>query len=225
MARIEQMQSEVADLNAEADELDAEADEILGGGAEKALPFDLEIEIDERIPRMPLSVTMMDAKLTVTETKSIGDFRANLRQAIRGLWNGAASSDDFVAAMVSTVSIGFRQAFVEGIAECGFKPEEMSEQERAALQSQINEQFQYIFSLATDIEENSRANGGKLGPLYSRAELWVNNYPRVKTQASIAELVQGLRVVFTDIARGIKMAHCRRVVRWNARATGVSALW
>jgi hypothetical protein len=156
------------------------------------------------------------------ELKTIGDFQANMRQAVRGLWNGELDINGFVFAMVAAIETGFRQAFVEGIAECGFKPDEISDEQRAAMQGMINEQFPYISSFGADIRENNRANGGKLGSHYSRLDVWVNNYPRVRDRGAAMACADKKK----KFHLGQTEEHCRscagfdgRVYRYSTWAT------
>ncbi len=88
--------------------------------------------------------------------------------------------------MRSAIIVGYRQAWLEGAAENGIGPNELTETERAALRDAINEDFQHILGFLTAIEgaphENERR---ELTQLYSRGEMWVNRYGAVKAKAQL----------------------------------------
>ena len=109
----------------------------------------------------------------------VNDYRANIRANIRGLWLGAISRTQFVDNMESAIDRYLRFAFAEGAAGCGIKPEDYTEEEEAAISNIVANEYHYIGDLADAIEAGSKANGGKLEPLNTRAELWLNRYKDV----------------------------------------------
>jgi hypothetical protein len=121
----------------------------------------------------------------LSATKGIGEFQANLRANIRGLWNGELSAGQFFNGMFAAIERGFNQAWAAGAAECGIKPDEYSDEERSILQNLSNDQFPHILSLAEYVQANSKANGGQLAPLFARAALWVARYEEVRNQAKV----------------------------------------
>jgi hypothetical protein len=117
--------------------------------------------------------------------KTIESYRLNIRNAVRGLWSGQVDYLWFYEQMQSAITQGFRQAWTEGLSMAGILPDEASEAERAMLSQQTIQERVYIDGLANYIEEHSKANKGKLTPLYHRAEMWVNGYTRVMTLAHV----------------------------------------
>lgn len=124
------------------------------------------------------------------ETKSIGDFGAGIRAVVRGYWSGALDEFGFVDSMISAINRGFTQAWNEGAAECGIQPDELSQDEKDALQRFINDQTGHIFNYGRDIairrdvhQQSPRDPAGKLDPLLSRAELWINRYNEASQRA------------------------------------------
>lgn len=113
----------------------------------------------------------------------IDTYRASLRSITRGLWSGALSVDQFEAEMRNVINRRLSQAWEEGAAECGIKPDEFTTQEFLALGTVIQEELTHIGGFAEAIQQGSRANGGKLGPLLIRAGLWVNRYAEVRDHA------------------------------------------
>lgn len=128
----------------------------------------------------------MDEQLAQVEawanhTKSISDFRLSIRAAVRGLWNGEfAIAFIFIDSMRAAIERNFRKAWRDGASTCGVKEDELTDAEIAEREQIINRQFPYLVDFAREIEENSKANGGLLGPLLDRAELWVLRYEEVK---------------------------------------------
>jgi len=119
------------------------------------------------------------------EMKDIGSFRTNIRGPVRGLWNGAIDRFDFLSQMELAIRRGFEQAWAEGARGCGILPGEYSPEEEAVLRERIFDQLPYLLNFAADIEDNSQANGGKLGALFTRADMWVNRYNEVMNQARV----------------------------------------
>ena len=104
------------------------------------------------------------------------NFRRALRSSVRGLWTGHLEFVGFIDGMIASIRRYITQAWREGAGSCGIKPSEMSFEEQARLQDFIAGQMNYLVGFANAIETNSKENGGKLGPLFKRAELWVNRY-------------------------------------------------
>lgn len=118
-------------------------------------------------------------------TKSAQTYAKGLRDAIRGLWRGETNLPGFVFAMEATISRHFREAFVDGANEVGVLEGELNTNELQELRLAIANEIQFILPFADRILENSRDNGGKLGPLISRVPLWVNRYLGLRDRAKV----------------------------------------
>jgi len=114
-------------------------------------------------------------------SKDAGAFAANLRGAVRGLWNGGWDRFEFLENMEIAIQRGFTQAWAEGAGECGIAPGDYSAEEEMALREAIFGQMPHLIGFAAAIEDNSKANGGKLGPLLSRVGMWANRYNEVRS--------------------------------------------
>lgn len=112
-------------------------------------------------------------------------YQRGLRAAVRGLWTGVLDFDQFWDAMSTTVRRGLNGAWFNAAGEYGILPGELNQEERAALQSSILQEQQHITPLGLAIEEGSKANGGKLGPLLDRVGLWAVKYQGVASQARV----------------------------------------
>lgn len=109
-----------------------------------------------------------------------------IRAAVRGLWNGQADYDWFYHQMSSAIRsprVGLAAAWAAGAKECGILPNEFTKDEKLALENAIQYEMQWIDGFATAIEEGSKAEGGKLGPLFQRAAIWTGRWEGVKAQA------------------------------------------
>ena len=87
--------------------------------------------------------------------------------------------------MLGAIVRGLQQAWLEGAAECGISEDELTSAEISAMTQAVNSQFPFVPGFADEIIEGSKANGGKLGPLFSRGETWINQYPSVRNQAKV----------------------------------------
>jgi hypothetical protein len=113
------------------------------------------------------------------------NYRNGIRSAVRGLWSGAFTYSQFFDAMDTTIRAGIPQAVYEGAAECDILPAELTPEETAMMRSAIFSEINSIGGFADVIIAGSKANGGKLAPLMSRAELWVNRYLDVMNRAKL----------------------------------------
>jgi 2'-5' RNA ligase len=115
--------------------------------------------------------------------KSLSDYRRSLRSLVRGYWKGDLGAFDFVDGMTSSITRHFTQAWEEGARKFGVTSGEMTDAEKIRLQLEINTEISYTVPFADAIADESKANGGALGPLFDRVELWVNNYGRIVSLA------------------------------------------
>jgi hypothetical protein len=150
--------------------------------------------------------------------KSIETYRANLRNAVRGLWTGDLDYFMFYDQMMLSIERGFTQAWYEGAAMYGIRPSEITDTERDALRSEIVRETNFIDGLAQGVLARSRASGGKLEPLYARAELWVAAYNRVRTLASTYAAADQKHVWNLGRAK----EHCRDCARYNGKVHRMS---
>lgn len=117
------------------------------------------------------------------EKAGAATYRMGIRNAVRGLWTGAIDMGQFLDMMGLTIGQGLGAAFAEGASACGIKPDEYSDTEQQALREFIsNEEFR-VYEFGQIVEEGSKANGGKLSPLFQRAEMWILRYQDVVNQA------------------------------------------
>lgn len=112
-------------------------------------------------------------------TAGASNYRNAIRAATRGLWVGALDYYQFWEAMEAAIHTGLTTASHEGAKECGILPADLSPSERAELVQTIASEYSHIDSFAMIIEESSKANGGKLGPLLAKAEAWILRYKDV----------------------------------------------
>lgn len=110
-------------------------------------------------------------------------YRSEIRGVTRGLWTGAYSYEQAFNLMMFNIRAGLTSAWHNGMKEVGLTPADMSPEERIQLEQVIYSEFSHIDGFLTAIEQGSKANGGKLGPLMARADMWINRYRDVMNQA------------------------------------------
>ena len=153
-------------------------------------------------------------------TKSMADFGLAIRSAVRGLWKGVLNRFDFNNTMTLAIRRQLTIAWHEGAAMCGIRPEELSPPELLRLYMIIQENIGYIPGFADSIEAGSQANGGKLGPLISRASIWTNKYMQAQSLGQqMACRDQKLR---WDLGR--TKVHCEDCLKLNGRVYRAS-IW
>ena len=111
---------------------------------------------------------------------SESNFRSGIRSAVRGLWSGALTPGQFSDALEAVIQRNLTKAWTEGAADCGVAADELTDQETTALAAFIDNQFGFIDGYGEAIDAESKAEGGKLTPLFARAEKWVGKYSEAK---------------------------------------------
>lgn len=129
-------------------------------------------------------VKSLEDIIDIFDFKSVQSYGQDIRASVRGLWNGTLGLPEFVDGMESAIRRGFSQAWAEALQSVGLSyPDDMTPEERAALQDAITNEIGFTFQFGIDIEQNSKANGGKLTPLLQRVEMWVNRYHAINARA------------------------------------------
>jgi hypothetical protein len=116
--------------------------------------------------------------------KSIEGYRLNIRAAVRSLWNGTWDYYTFMDNMSLAIERGFTQAWYEGAKIYGVNPSELTQEEHDAITAEVNKETGFVSPLGQAIMANTKVMGGKLEPLFARAELWVSGYNRVRVLGS-----------------------------------------
>ena len=146
------------------------------------------------------------------------NYRNGIRAAVRGLWLGAFDFYQFYDALDVTIRNGLTTAWYEGAAECGILPADLSPTERAAIAQAIAGELGHIDSFATEIEAGSKANGGKVGPLLARAEMWILRYQDVVNRAKVMACAdQKLEWVL-----GLTKEHCSTCLKLTGKVKRAS---
>jgi hypothetical protein len=143
----------------------------------------------------------------------IDDFALSLRASVRGLWAGRRGLFDFVDNMVSILNRHLENAWREGAAECGIRPDERTPEETARLQDFINGQIQFVPAFGQFIAENSKAEGGLLRTSLKRLPPWINRYNEVKAIATTMACADEKYQWFL----GQTVEHCRTCLKLNGR--------
>lgn len=152
---------------------------------------------------------------------SFSNYQRQIRSAVRGLWRGVISFEDFRDALTATINRGMNQAWKEGAGECGISLDELSEPEQEALQAMIDNQLEYIKGFGTFVDDNSKPNKGKFNDLLSRSELWINRYQEASSQAKMMACAdQKLKWVING--KGNCKEHCSSCMKLNNKVKRAS---
>jgi hypothetical protein len=137
---------------------------------------------------------------------------------VRGFWSGELDYFAFYESFGLSIEQGLTAAWYEGAAMCGILPEELTIDEMKQLRFRIAEQMNYLAPFAEAIEAGSKANKGKLTPLFNRAQLWINRYSDVKNEAKVSACKdQKLKWVL-----GLTEKHCRTCAALNNKVKRAS---
>jgi len=116
-----------------------------------------------------------------TADRGAAQYQQELRAAVRGLWSGGLDDIDAGAMFDNSIRRSFTKAYHDGAKSVGVLPVELTPQERQQLQNLISAEFAYVDGFLLNIMQNSKANGGKLKPLFGRIKLWMQRYQQVYT--------------------------------------------
>jgi hypothetical protein len=112
--------------------------------------------------------------------KSYSGYRSTIRAAVRAFWSGVWNWFDFHEEMNVAIRRYFVQSWHEGMRLVGMEPDAITTDERVRLDQEITAAIGYIAGFADAIDRGSKANGGQLGPLLSRADRWAAGYNRIR---------------------------------------------
>ena len=113
----------------------------------------------------------------------IDNYRSNLRASVRGLWQGVLTTRQAKSGFDATLNRGLTRAWLEGSKECGIAEDELTQEELIARDDFIENQKEFVSDFLAVIKKNSRANKGKLTPLFTRLNLWITRYEEIKSTA------------------------------------------
>lgn len=154
----------------------------------------------------------MSYKTKQTDYSAV-DYRRSIRSAVHAYWDGNIDLMGFLDSMLLAIHRGFTRAWYEGAQQCGISQNELTNEERQALNFQINSEISHILSFGEVIGRSRKANGGKIGALYLRADMWAGRYSMIRDMArSYACADQKLKWVL-----GARREHCSDCVRLNNR--------
>lgn len=152
-------------------------------------------------------------KQTTYPDNRAADYASSLRAGVYGLWRGELSTFDFVENFAIAIERGFTQAWHAGMGECGVLPGDMTEEEKAELQDQINIEIGYVVNFANAVAEGNRDSGTLLRIHTERIPMWVNKYLGIRSLAkTFACADKMLEWVWNPIKE-----HCPDCLRLNGR--------
>lgn len=138
-------------------------------------------------------------------------YGASLRAIARGYFGGEITFFDSVSAMDASIARHYTQAFREGFAEYGIKPDEISIEEKATLQGLITAEKQYVIKFFEWIASNKATLTYQA--IFDRLQMWVNRYDMIKAKAMLlANGNQKLKWVIDPTKE-----HCEDCVKLDGR--------
>jgi hypothetical protein len=145
-------------------------------------------------------------------------YRSALRSAVRGLWSGVLDYHEYWDMMDTAVREGLARAWYEGARECGVAPEDLSPEEKTALESAILAERSHIDKLGYVIKANNKASGEKLAQFFTRLNLWENRYRDLRNRARVMACADAP----LEWVMGPTEKHCRTCPRLNGRVKRAS---
>ena len=155
----------------------------------------------------------VNAPKAVEKALTEDGYQKAINSAVRGLWSGVMDYGEFWDAMNASIFRGLTAAWNEGAAKCGVSPGELTSEELQERQKAIYSEFNHVNDFAEAIEDKSKDNGGKLGPLLSRAKLWGNRYRDLINRAKIAAC-KDKKMIWT---LGDTCKHCPDCLKYEGR--------
>ena len=159
--------------------------------------------------------------LLIEQAGGASAYGLSIRAVVRALWGGLVdyyqAFDDFQVA----VRLGLTRAWYEGAALCGIDPIDLSPAERQAITSVIFTEFNSIDGFLFAIEQGSKANGGKIAPLLSRADMWALRYPDVMARAQLMACSDQKLEWGINVVRNIK-ENCSSCLKLNGKVKRAS---
>ncbi len=126
-----------------------------------------------------MTETILDV---VISELTVADFGRSIRAAVRALWRGIITMDEFISIMQIALDRGFEQAWREGAKSVGILPGERTAAEDAAKREILLTSLAALSGFAVFIFANQRGIS-LLSTVLTRAELWINRYNEVRNLA------------------------------------------
>jgi len=117
------------------------------------------------------------------------NLRASYESAIRNLaysyWAGRIGRVEFYSFMTAAIQSWLVRAWELGMRDAGLKLEDMTDVERATLQSFIFQEQTFIDGLAQFIESRLKQIGGGWFGISARVKLWGNRFTDIRNKAKL----------------------------------------
>jgi hypothetical protein len=123
---------------------------------------------------------------------------------------------------VFNIRAGLTAAWHRGMRSVGLQPVDMTPQERIELAQIIQNETSRVFPFLIDVEQNSKANGGKLGPHTTRVNTWANRFPDVENRARLVAQNDPKLEWQINVVRQVEH-NCNTCLRLNGKVKRASA--
>ena len=128
---------------------------------------------------------LAEVALSESAASDVAAYGRDLRGIVHGLWAGTLDAFQAYDLFSDTVRIYLTRAWYEGAKSCGVLPDELSPDEKIAMQEAIVSECSHIWNFLTYVEGHNKAGGFPLAPLTARVEAWTYRYPDVVTRAKL----------------------------------------
>lgn len=151
-----------------------------------------------------------DVLEALDETKTEAFYRQALIKYVRDFYTGAADVGETIDRFARMIEEQFGRAWREGMREAGMAPEDMTDEERQALEAAINKEENFVLDYLSDID-SARIQQKPIEPLLSRVPLWANRYNQIKMDALTMARADGALIWIL----GETEQHCSSCLKLN----------
>ena len=116
--------------------------------------------------------------------KTVKYYTRVLTKAMRDLYSGQITEDQFIDQHALYVDRQLRRAWNEGMRANGLDPKDMTPEWEQIYQNAVADEYQYIDGLAAEIVQ-AKAEGRAIDAQIKRAELWANRWNDVYNRALV----------------------------------------
>lgn len=156
---------------------------------------------------------LLDELGDIGAIKTVNYYTRVLTKAMRDLYNGRITEDEFIDLHAGYLERQLRRAWNEGMRANGLDPKrDMLPEWEQIYQEAVIAEYQYIDRIAAQIAEAARA-GSPLDPFIRRAELWANRYTDIVNRAML-ETGQSNSYAWR---LGATEQHCADCLRYNGQ--------
>jgi phage portal protein BeeE len=112
--------------------------------------------------------------------KSVRSYQQAVREFATGLWRGEIGKSDFEDRFRVRMTRSLEEAFISGVEQGGLTRQDLDPEDFDELIKAVGREQTHIGALADYIDQNSKANKGKLNVVRARVDRWAATYSAIK---------------------------------------------